>query len=416
VISPLIALMHDQVASLQALGVQFVHGAEGTAERVLVEQGKVSAVQTGAGARVSADAYVLAMPVGPLQALVRASSLAAEANEFGVVDRIDLQQQTSEMVGIQLYLNQPLHTLPGHLFFEDSQYGLTAISQLEIWDREFSDPLVARGLPGLLSLDVTEWRADPLDRHPPPFPLPSTCRTSAELAALVVKQLADYRLGDGSLLLPSDSVVSHHLDEDIDLESETNRSALLIHPPGTWARRPLPESSISGLFLASDFVKNPADLATMEGACSAGKLAATAILRAQAPDAAPVPVHDLVQELEPQWLRAQQHGFEALVNVLGSFERAERAIELLLAAEDDALDVLTALHRAPAELARWRHVDGAVLPPGASLLSRLRRLTVGLLGGLSHRLQRLLLGSAEADLERMSRRVQHASRALQRWH
>jgi hypothetical protein len=122
-----------------------------------------------------------------------------------------------------------------------------------------------------------------------------------------------------------------------------------------------------------------------------------------------------VQELEPHWLRAQQHGFEALVNVLGSFERAERAVELLLAAEDDALDVLTLLHRAPSELARWVHIDGAVVPPGASLLARLRRLAVGLLGRVSHRLQRLLLGSAEADLERMSRRVQHASRALQRW-
>src|SRR5262249_42389568 len=153
-----------------------------------------------------------------------------------------------------------------------------------------------------------------------------SCKTSDELAALVVRQLTDYRLADGSALLAPESVVGHHLDEDIDLGTDVNRSALLVHPPGTWKRRPLPESSLSGLFLASDFVKNPADLATMEGACSAGKLAANAILRAHAPSASPVRVHELVQELEPAWLRAQQHGFEALVKVLGSFERAERAV------------------------------------------------------------------------------------------
>lgn len=408
------------VASLRALGVRFEQGDAGHAEQLLVEDGRVAAVVTRSGARCEADVTVLALPVGPLQDIVRASGLSeAHGEEFEPIARLDLAKQTSEMVGLQLYLDHPLTTQPGHLFFADSQYGLTAISQLEVWDDEFVRPLTEQGVRGVLSIDITQWRSDPFGRQPPPFKLPIDIATGDELRALVVEQLGEYRLGNGTPLLRPARVIAHHVDDDIDLASEINRSALLVHPPGTWARRPLAQSNLAGLFFASDFVKNPADLATMEGACSAGKLAARAIVHAHAPAAPEVRVHELTEELEPPWLRAQQHGFEALVQALGSFERAARAVDLLLDAGDETFEALRALEQAPARLAQSFRVAGLVRLPGVSLFGQLHQ---GLVKLGSHLLRRLAPGtyrSPEADVERVSkqlRRVSVALAALQRTH
>lgn len=339
------AWLEPWVATLRALGVRFVHGDAGRAARVLVDRGRAVAVETRSNERLTADAFVLALPVAALRELVRASALDGLGADFRAIANVDVQRQTSEMVGLQLYLRKPLATQPGHLFFPESQYGLTAISQLEIWDEEHVAPLRSQGIEGLLSIDITQWRTDPFNRTPPRFTLPIDVESPAELAELVVQQLAVYRNRDGSPLLAAADVQSHHVDDDIDLATEENRAELLVHPPGTWARRPLAKSSLEGLYFGSDFAKNPADLATMEGACSSGKLAARAILERFAPGAPPVTVHELVQELEPPWLAEQQRGFEALLRLIGGFERAERALEELLDAEDDALASLERLRQ-----------------------------------------------------------------------
>ena len=400
------------VASLSALGVQFVQGDDGQAQRVIVEGERVVAVEARSGARHEADVFVLAMPVGPLQELVRASSLAEYGDEFAPIAELDITRQTSEMVGIQLYSRTPLTTQPGHLFFADSQYGLTAISQLEVWDSEFVTPLAARDIRGLLSLDVTQWRADPLGRTPPPYKLPIDASSSDELRALVVEQLTPYRLASGEPLLRAADVVGHHVDDDIDLASEVNRSALLVHPPGTWGRRPLAQSTIRGLFMASDFVKNPADLATMEGACSAGKLAARAIVSERAPGAPAVRVHEHVEELEPQWMRAQQKGFEALVEVFGSFERAERALDLLLDAGDQTLSALRALCNTPEELTRSFRLGTLVRLPGVSLLAQLPRGLHQLVSAVLRRVLPAGLTSVESDIDRVAAKLERVARAL----
>jgi 15-cis-phytoene desaturase len=400
------------VESLRALGVHFEQGDGGHAERVVVENGRVGAVVTRSGARWEADVVVLAMPVGPLQALVRASGLADHGEEFRPIERLDLARQTAEMVGLQLYLSQPLTTQPGHLFFADSQYGLTAISQLEVWDREFVEPLERRGVRGLLSIDITQWKSDPFGRTPPRYRLPIEVSTNSELRDLVVRQLGAYRLASGAPLFSAENVVGYHLDDDIDLGSEVNQSALLVHPPGTWARRPLAESTIPNLFFASDFVKNPADLATMEGACSAGKLAARSIVKAHAPAAPAVVVHELVEALEPPWLKAQQHGFESLVVALGSFERASRAVDLLLHAGDQAFDAARALAAVPAELDRSFRVGALVKVPGATLLGQLRHGLGELLSRVFRLVRPSTYTSPEADMERVGAKVRRVAEAL----
>jgi 15-cis-phytoene desaturase len=400
------------VESLRRLGVRFEQGEGGHAARVLVEGGRVSAVEARSGARWEADVFVLAMPVGPLQELVRASNLNHQGEEFARIECLDLSRQTAEMVGLQLYLNQPLTTQPGHLFFADSQYGLTAISQLEVWDREYVEPLTSRGIHGLLSIDITQWRSDPFGRTPPRYKLPIDASTGDELRDLVVQQLGAYRLANGAPLFRPENVVSHHVDDDIDLGSEVNQAALLVHPPGTWSNRPLPQSSVENLFFASDFVKNPADLATMEGACSAAKLAARAIVKAHAPGAPDVQVHELVERLEPPWLKAQQQGFEALVLALGSFEKAARAVDLLLDAGDQTFDALRALADAPSKLESSFRVGALVKLPGVTLLGQLRHGIKELLSGTRRYLQPKTYASPEPDIERVAVKFRRVSEAL----
>jgi uncharacterized protein with NAD-binding domain and iron-sulfur cluster len=405
------------VASLKALGVQFVQGDAGRAERVHVENGRVTGVTSGSGELLTADAFVLAMPVGPLQQLVQSSELASAGPDFDAIAQLNLRTQTSEMVGLQLYTNVPFQTQPGHLFFPDSQYGLTAISQLEIWDEEHIAPLRARGVMGVLSIDITQWRSDPFGRTPPTFPLPLEASTSQQLADLVVRQLGAYQLASGAPLLDPEHVLYHHVDDDIDLATEINRSELLVHPPGTWSRRPLAQSSLDGLFFGSDFAKNPADLATMEGACSAGKLAARAVLGRHAPGAPPIVVHELVQELEPPWLAAQQRGFEALMQLVGGFERAARLLDLLLDTEDDAVEVLRALASAPESVAQWLGTGGRFSQP-RSLFGRLGQTLWALTSWFGQKLGLFDTEpkrGAQPDPERVARKLRRISEALQNW-
>src|SRR4029453_5961117 len=70
------------------------------------------------------------------------------------------------------------------------------------------------------------------------------------------------------------------LDADLDYATipPLNRSRLLVHPPGSWAIRPEAATAVPNLVLASDYVRTHTDLATMEGACEAGRRAANAIL------------------------------------------------------------------------------------------------------------------------------------------
>jgi hypothetical protein len=344
--------------------------------------------------------------------LVRSSGLTDQAG-FGTLANLDLKTQTSEMVGLQLYLNTKLTTQPGHLFFADSQYGLTAISQLEVWDEEFKAPLQARGVEAVLSIDITEWRRDPHERHPPAFTLPIDVRTSQELADLTVRQLGPYTLANGLPLLRPETVLGHHLDDDIDLATEVNRSELLVHPPGTWGRRPVATTSLQGLFLASDFARNPADLATMEGACSAGKLAATAILARHAPQASPPTVHDLVAELEPSWMKQQQRGFEALMLLVGGFDRAERLLDALLTAEDDVFESLRALRFDPSGVSKWLSAP----QPGAKRpLLDLVTLPLRAASWLARKSGLFGAGKREVDVARLEKNLRKISQALQMWH
>ena len=91
------------------------------------------------------------------------------------------------------------------------------------------------------------------------------------------------------------AVYAAHLDTEVQIGAQgvTNTGRLLVHPPGSWAQRPDSRLAIPNLFLAGDYVRTAVDLASMEGANEAGRLAARGVLDLLALDAASVKLFSL---------------------------------------------------------------------------------------------------------------------------
>lgn len=90
-------------------------------------------------------------------------------------------------------------------------------------------------------------------------------------------------LPNGATLLPDSIIHSYFIDPDITnagTASVADDEPLMINTPNSWVNRPQATTAIGNLFLAADYVRNDVNLATMEGANEAGRMAANAILTA----------------------------------------------------------------------------------------------------------------------------------------
>lgn len=262
---------------LRACGVEFRFGAAGTVLEWVVEGSRVSCVRTPAG-DLRADHYVCALPIEALytpeaRALVRASEPLRRVTE------LPLPTITQWMVGFQYFLRERRPIVHGMLNLADSPWGVTAVAQGQFWDPEVFD-LSRQPYQEILSAIVTHWNRPYAGALPLEQSLP-------RLKDLVARQLAEYLTPDGiegqaggQPLLDLSQLVESHVDEHL---TETdgglaNSSPLLIHPPAFQRRRPSVDSGLSNVVLASDYVANGTDLATMEGANEAARLAVNQIL------------------------------------------------------------------------------------------------------------------------------------------
>jgi 15-cis-phytoene desaturase len=265
------------IAYLAGRGVG-LHAGEKVAS-IDVAGGKVSGVTLASGPTVTGDHYVLAVPLDTAMTLI--------SQELGALDPVlerlrteDPAQLVAWMVGIQYFLYEDVPLVRGHLFLPDSPWALTAISQPQFWRdlglfrRTYGDGSVG----GLISVDISDWNS------PGKF-IPKTAKqcTKAEIAEEVWQQLkaALNGEGEGGLVLTDELRHSWHLDDDLDYAGgvpPVNRSTLLVHPPGSWNVRPEAATGVPNLVLAADYVRTHTNLASMEGACEAGRRAANAVL------------------------------------------------------------------------------------------------------------------------------------------
>jgi uncharacterized protein with NAD-binding domain and iron-sulfur cluster len=252
------------VAHLEGRGVDLRF--ETPVQGITVRNGRIAGVTTPAGT-VTADHYVAALPVEVMRTLA-GPPLRALDPAFARLDRL----VTRWMNGVLFYLDRDVPLVHGHAIYIDSEWALTSISQKQFW----KDVDLARygdgRVKGVLSVDVSDW--DTPGRRSGKVAM--RC-TKEEIRAEVWGQLTDH-LDDE---LDERHVLAWFLDPAITFPNPTeaaNLEPLLINTAGSWADRPGVTTRIPNLLLAADYVRTNTDLATMEAANEAARVAVNTIL------------------------------------------------------------------------------------------------------------------------------------------
>jgi uncharacterized protein with NAD-binding domain and iron-sulfur cluster len=263
-----------------------------------------------------ADYFVLALPVEQMAYHVN-RSMTATLHDPDLAKIVPLADHVDWMAGIQFYLNEKVDLGQGHLVSMDSEWGITAIEQVQFWDDLEKWPAEVKAV---ISVDISAW-----DRRGRFVNKEAFNCTDAEIAEEVWKELCQALSNDSGAKRLRDSMlvdgtlkrgVSYHLDDSIvDLcdrrkqgAYERARSArasataeqpkpfgetvpymwgprlrfnvepLLVNRVGSHPLRPNAKTKIGNLFLASDYVQTETDLACMEGANEAARRAVNALL------------------------------------------------------------------------------------------------------------------------------------------
>lgn len=263
---------------LESLGVRIHTGAR--VDALEVEGRRVDAAVLADGRRVSADWFVSALPVEVMQGLVT-DAVAVLDDGLHRLRAADPGWLTSWMVGAQFFLRRDAPIVRGHIFFPDSAWALTAISQAQFWNEHGPDYAQRYGdgrVHGLLSVDISDWST----------PSPETGLAAKQMtdrdAVLdeIWRQVKRGLNAEGRTVLRDEDVLHRHLDAGIRFPGggapAQNRTPLLVHPPGSAAVRPPAATAVENLLLAADYVATRTDLASMEGANEAGRRAVNALL------------------------------------------------------------------------------------------------------------------------------------------
>ena len=314
----------------------------------------ISGVKLGDGTTITADYYVLAVPIDAAIPLIT-PQMATLCTQLKTLAAKDPNAVVGWMSGIQYFLYEDVPMVRGHTFYPDSPWALTSISQPQFWRdlglfrRLYGDGQVG----GLISVDISVW-----DQPGTFIPKAAKDCTRDEIAQEVWAQLKAGVNGAtaGEQTLVDEVRHSYHLDDDIDTATipPTNRSRLLIHPPGSWQYRPDASTDIPNLMLAGDYIRTYTNLATMEGANEAARRAVNAILDSEASTADRAGVWPLVEPdvFEP-WKaldrRLFEHGKPHIFELMG-IQKAAQAIDLVrrfsaftgLSKLDDLLDQVKA--------------------------------------------------------------------------
>ena len=261
-----------------------------------VAAGKISGIQLAGGGSATADYYVLAVPIDSAIGLI-SPAMGALDPALATLRTQNPDDLVAWMCGIQYFLYEDVPLIRGHMFYPDSPWALTSISQPQFWRglglyrQTFGDGSVG----GCISVDVSEWDT------PGTF-IPKIAKdcTIDEIKQEVWEQLKAALNGTaaGATVLTDELLHSSHIDEDLDFATMPpgNSSRLLVHPPGSWALRPEASSAIPNLAIAADYVRTYTNIASMEGANEAGRRAANAIMDKAASPEGRVPVWPLVEQ------------------------------------------------------------------------------------------------------------------------
>jgi uncharacterized protein with NAD-binding domain and iron-sulfur cluster len=232
------------------------------------------------GTTATADYFVLAVPLDIAHKLI-SEEIGDLDPKLDHVRNADMDSLLAWMVGIQYFTHEDVPMIPGHVFYPDSKWALTSISQAQFWDQGglFRQRYGDGSVGGIVSVDISEWK------KPGHFVAKTALQcTPDEIAEEVWKQMKRSVNGVGEKeVLADENLHSWHLDDELQYGAfgaapPINHGRLLVHPPGSWKIRPTANTELDNLVLASDYVQTFTDLATMEGANEAARRAVNTLL------------------------------------------------------------------------------------------------------------------------------------------
>ena len=291
----------------QAQGVRFF---KGKLEGFEFAGGVLSPLVTSAEEQeIVFGPLVVALPLGEAQRI--ATNLIEVGRRANLPDSVTLQALSAfpagavntasptgalkHLVGIQFYFSEDVQWVNGHIYFPDSEWQLTAISQAKFWQRQdtFRD-----GYFGSLSVCIGDLGA-PAGAASPVSGQSAWQLTKDEIAQEVWRQISEALSGrvvahQGDFLVPRGGLpvpIAYHLDDNLKGEpgKRENLSPLLINKPGSWKLRPgfmkeqpdtLPvyELVLGGIVFAGTYMQTYTRLTTMEAANESGRHAVNTIL------------------------------------------------------------------------------------------------------------------------------------------
>jgi hypothetical protein len=218
-----------------------------------VEGGRVTGAKLADGSALRGDAFVLAVPLEVARRFVDHDVLALDPS-LGNMHLLSAEP----MSALHVRFRRKIADIPReHVFFHGGAYGLSFIDVSQIWQGRS---------------ETTE--------------LSFIASNFAPLASLADADATRVLLDEARQYLPFD-------DADLDwtvLNSNLTKP-LFINTIGAWPNRPSARTLAPNLYVAGDFVKNPIDLACMEGAVHSALQAARALLHAAGERDLPTPAH-----------------------------------------------------------------------------------------------------------------------------
>lgn len=292
------AWINPWARQLRSLGVEFRLGR--TVEALALREGRIRAARlSGPRGRETAraDWFVCALPVERARRLWSRAILAHDPRL-----RRTRRLVTDWMNGIQLYLREPTPIVHGHVFYLDSPWALSSISQAQFWrERDFAGRYGDGSLHECISIDIGDFNTPGIIYGKPAREL-----GRRQIKREVVSQIRAHLNDAGRDGLRRRAVESWFLDPGLVLRHGRvvrNEDPLLINTPGSLPDRPGAETAIPNLFLASDYVRVNVDVACMEGANEAARRAVNALLDEGGSRAEPCAVHEFYRPPEFEAMR-----------------------------------------------------------------------------------------------------------------
>jgi len=218
------------------------------------------------------DYYVAAVPTEVMRNLLTQEILDSAPELAGLINL-----QTEWMTGFQIFLNQDVPVVHGHVIFVESPWALTSISQAQFWDdtdlADYGDGTVR----DIISVDISDWEMPGII-----YGKKANECTLEEIKVEVVEQIKVHLNRDGDELFKDEYIVDWFLDPAIYFDAEGvvagNTEPLMINHKDSWQYRPSSVTEIPNLFIAADYVRTNVGLATMEGANEAARHAVNGII------------------------------------------------------------------------------------------------------------------------------------------